>query len=261
MRTLPFFLLLGACGPGALPGEVTEFELASEETGTTYQIQVFLPDAWDGSTPLRPVIALDGAQWFEWTAAVAAELSDDGTIAPPLVVAVGYGDGENLRERDYLPASEHEDGGGGVDAFFAFLDVELMAAIEAGWTVDVAPEARVLVGHSFGGFAATWAMLQGEPYGGFVALSPSYYWGQTLIFDREAELAAERQDLDARLYVAAGAGERWGLPALTVAMGETLESRGYPSLKLDYELHDSKIHVDVYPAAVAAGLAHVLERP
>jgi predicted alpha/beta superfamily hydrolase len=252
-------LFLIACGPGQLNGEVTDFALDSELTDTTYTIEVFLPDSWDGSTPLRPVIALDGEQWFEWTAFSAQELVDDGRIAPPLVVSVGYGDGTNERQRDYLPESPDETGGGGVDSFHAFLMGELLPALEERWDVNTDPSARVLVGHSFGGFFSAWAMLEEQSFGGYVSLSPSYYWGHAMIFDQEAELAASIDDLDARVYIAAGAGERWGLPALALAMGDVLEGRNYPSMDVHAELIDGRVHSDVYPSAVTAGLAYTLE--
>jgi predicted alpha/beta superfamily hydrolase len=252
-------LLLLACGPGRLDGEVTELSLDSPETGTTYEVRVFVPASWDGATPLNVVVAHDGDQWFEWTAWTAQELSLEGAIDPPLVAAVGYGEGENLRLRDDTPPSEHEDGGGGVEDFHAFLADTLLPALDAGWPTAATPASRVLVGHSLGGLSTGWALLTGAPFGGFVALSPSFYWGHTMIFDQEADQRASGVPLEARVYLAAGASERWGLPALTLAMGEQLDGRGDPGLSVSYELLDGSSHPETYPPGVEAGLRYTLE--
>jgi predicted alpha/beta superfamily hydrolase len=259
-RMFPF-MLLAACGPPDLRGDVTVFDIKSENTGTTYEIKTFLPQGWDESEPIRPVIALDDDNWFEWTAAASQNLADEGAITSPLVVSVGYGDGDNKRNRDYLPASRHESFGGGVDPFFAFLEDELMDELASRWNIDPDPASRVLVGHSFGGFAAIWGLLTGASYGGFVSLSPSLYWGHTMAFDEEAALAADGADLSGRIYLSAGARERWGLPALTLAMGDTLSAHDYPNLRVKAALHDGRAHGDVYPEAVEAGLRFTLEAP
>lgn len=233
---------------------VDEETLHSELVGRDFFIQTFLPDTWDGRTPLRVVVALDGDTSFQPTARalVASEATD------VLLVAVGYGEQENHRADDYLPPSRYATFGGGVEPFQAFLSYELLPWVDAGWPTTGDAADRVLIGHSFGGVAVLWALFHDAPFGGYIALSPSLYWDHGVLFDEEAAWAETEEDLAASVYLAAGGLETYGMVAYAEGFGEALESRGYPSLILEQEILAGQDHVGVYRPGVEAGLKAVL---
>ena len=250
-------MALAACAAPAAGTFSTE-TLRSAETGRSYTLSIFEPDALGAATPV--VYLLDGDDWTDETARVVSVLAEEEGLPAPLVVGIGYGEGTNHRARDYTPsgpgvASDE----GQVDVFLDFLADELVPWVDEGWDTDATPSGRIMAGHSFGGVGAFWGqMTRPELLGGCIALSPSLAFGDTAAFVEERAYADAHDDLDARMYLAAGSQEAFGLAALTVEMGEVLGARGYPSLDLQTELLDGRYHAATFPDGIEAGLRHTL---
>ncbi len=245
-------LLLLACAPPAGSFEVVE--LQAESADQVYTLTIFTPDRAPAAAAV--VYLFDGDDWTHAVAAIVDDLD-----APPL--GIGYGDLPNERARDHTPAGPGLPAGfGEVEAFYAFLIDELVPWVDT--TYPTAPTAadRTVLGHSFGGAAAMYGLLTAsETFGNAVVISPSLTLGEGALFDLEAARAAEQQDLVARAWLGAGALEAYGLAGLTEAMGETLASRGYPSLALETALLPNRVHTDVFGPAAEDGLRFVLEAP
>lgn len=254
----PLLLLpLAACAPPAAGTFSTE-TLSASATGRTYTLSLFEPDAMTAQTPV--VYLLDGDDWTAQTAAAVTALAEDEGLVAPLVVGIGYGEGRNHRARDYTPPGPGVPAGEGeVDTFLDFVQDDLVPWVDAGWDTEAAPAGRVIAGHSFGGVGAFWAQLtRPDVFGGSIPLSPSLAFGDTAAFVEERAYAAQHDDLAARVYLAAGSQEAFGLAALTLEMGEVLRSRGYPSLVLETELLQGRYHAATFPEGIEHGLRHTL---
>lgn len=261
MKYVPGLLAFAAgCAP-AIDGQIETHTLNAENVDQLYTLYVFVPDA--ASEASSVVYLFDGDDWTEDTAGIVSELARAEGVTPPLVVGIGYGDTPNARGRDYTPPGYGiPDNHGEVEAFYRFLVDELVPWVDDAYDTAPSAEARVVMGHSFGGIAALWAPLfAGDTFGGSVSLSPSLAFADAAFFTYEADFAESNDDMAARLYLGAGALEAHGLAGLTEAFGAQLGSRSYPSLALQTELIPRRVHNDVFPDAAEAGLRFVLGAP
>ncbi|WP_205514285.1 alpha/beta hydrolase [Longitalea arenae] len=119
----------------------------------SFRTYIFFPPGYDSSKRSYPVLFLTDGDW-SFTAAVNAfgSLKQDYRVIEPVIVAIGYGDGPNRRDRDLDP----EKGG---YAFLECLKKELIPWMNANFKVN---DNRALYGYSLGGKFATFALFK-EP--------------------------------------------------------------------------------------------------
>jgi hypothetical protein len=133
---------------------------------------------------------------------------------------------------------------------------ELFPFIEANYRAD--PQDRTLVGHSVGGLFTLHAMFRNpDVFQRYIALSPSSWWGNGVIFEYEAEYAAENTDLPVKLFLGVGALEADGTSADLETMYQLLESRNYPNLEMEMVIFDDETHSSVLPGATSRGFRSV----
>ncbi|WP_238946184.1 alpha/beta hydrolase [Vandammella animalimorsus] len=195
---------LSPAEPAALPQARQHF-LASQATGRRYRIQVSrVGPRPPGGYPVLYV--LDGDAMFPVAAMAAlgmAMRADENGISPMLLVGVGYeGDGlldEQARAEDYTPpAPDLSNTGdrraqrqGGAERFLQFLHQELQPTVAQAYPVDAGRQA--LLGHSYGGLFALYALLQGSPgWQTYIASSPSIWWNQGHIHQLRAQFAEQQ---------------------------------------------------------------------
>ncbi len=192
---------LSTPAPAALPF-ARQHLVTSAATGRSYRIQVSpVGKAPAGGYPL--VLVLDGDVMLPAVATAAQGMhmaADENGVGPMLVVGVGYEKAELLDEQaraeDYTPpAPDLSQTGdtratrqGGADRFLRFLRDELKPAIADAYPVDASRTA--LLGHSYGGLFALYALLQHPALAQtYVASSPSVWWNKAHIA-QELERAA-----------------------------------------------------------------------
>jgi predicted alpha/beta superfamily hydrolase len=261
MKNSALVLALGVAGcMGPIDGTIETHTLRSSSYSQTYTLYVFIPDGYAKGEQAQVVYLFDGDQWTDTTASIASALTRDGEITAPIVVGIGYGDRPNQRARDLTPAAKGIPAGhGGVDDFYGFLQEDLVPWVDSRWSTEPAPAARTVAGHSFGGVAAAWGLLQApDTFGNAVMLSPSLVFGDSVIFDIEADYADAHSELRSRAYLSSGSQEAYGLAGLTEAFGDTLDAHDYQGLKLKTEIHRGRFHASLFPAGIEGGLAHVL---
>jgi predicted alpha/beta superfamily hydrolase len=165
-----------------------EHELASALLGESRPYTVHLPDFYARDTDIRyPVwIVLDGDWRGPETAEVARTFDRAGLAPGHLVVAVS--NVPRGRDQDFLPPGREANGAtGGADRFLAFLDSELLPAVDSLYrTTDV----RLLSGHSLGGMFAAYAVAERpDVFDAVFAFSPSFWVGDGADADRLIDLA------------------------------------------------------------------------
>jgi predicted alpha/beta superfamily hydrolase len=175
----------------------TQFDLASDISNRTYRIFVFEPPLPPPEAGYPLLVVLDGNMTFQIAAAMAATYAFAG--CPVLVVGVGYAamplEMQVLRYRDLTPPTPAEglpkrfpalgpDSYGGAGAFRRFLTEELRPTIAAAYKVDRGREA--LFGYSLGGlFVLDTLFNQPHAYRSFIAASPSIWWNERAVLERE----------------------------------------------------------------------------
>lgn len=188
-----------------------------------------------------------------------------------------------LRTRDLTPTNDpvREAGasemvgidvrGGGADAFLEFLTGELRPWVETKFGIT---DDSTYVGHSDAGLFGTYTLFhRPAAFRRYVIGSPQLCWNREVSTAYEAAYAAEHDDLDAIVFLCAGADEEV-LPSampdavagqlrsadtakLTRELGEDLQSRGYPSLDLTTRIFPEETHFTMPAPLIAHGLRTV----
>ncbi len=213
-----------ADAPVTLPGCV-QFDLASEISGRTYRIFVYLPLIPAPPEGYPVVTVTDGNMNFALAMVMGHMFSFQAK--PAIVVGVGYptnapADLMRLRVRDMTPdmplgnvppspglPEATPENYGGAELFRRFLVEELRPAIAAHWSVD--PNHQTLYGYSLGGLF-TLVALFADPtaYKTFVAASPSIWWNDRAVLEGEAAFArgVEAGEIAPRVLVTIGEHEQ-----------------------------------------------------
>lgn len=261
--------------------------LQSALTGQDYLISVALPFHYEEHPDKAyPVIyVLDANLFFgmvvDMVRAMNVRVSFCNELPDAIIVGIGYPAGGSLAERhaqvmhwrmrDFLPLADEEAekfmqatfpvstrvASGGAPPFLQFIHQELMPLIESHYRVDSAN--RTLLGHSWGGSLALYALFQ-QPhlFQRYVVVSPDLPHGQGLILEAEQKYAEQHRQLPVRLYLAYGEPEvtDYERPYLERFV-TALKSRAYADFALTYELIPKLTHCAVVAPAYVAGLVTV----
>lgn len=155
--------------------------------------------------------------------------------------------------QDTFPVSEHVVSGGAGN-FLQFIQHELLPMIEAEYRAD--PTDRTLMGHSWGGLFALYALLaQPQLFQRCVAGSPDLQHDQGYLLRTEAAFAQQRHAFPVNLYMAFAEQELGDddLPSVT-AFVDTLKQRSYVGFTFTYETVPTCTHGGALPGAYSAGL-------
>jgi uncharacterized protein len=261
----------------ALPG--TEVRtIAAHNIKQEYRISLALPSSYTAH-PERsyPTIYLIDANFYFGMVTELTRIMSFGEEFPEtIVVGIGYPTSELLAEatkeviclraRDLTPisdpakAGDHGRPSGGAPAFLTFIQSELIPLIEREYRADSA--ARVLAGHSYGGLFTLYALFhQPELFAGYVAGSPSLFYGDRVTFAYEAAFAEGRTSLPVRLYLGIGGREeRVDDPMVSdfFQFIARLESRRYAGLSLTRHIVENCDHCAFTAPTFQAGLQAVL---
>jgi predicted alpha/beta superfamily hydrolase len=157
----------------------------SESVRDSFSVYIKLPKEYNTEKNRRftTIYLLDADIYFDIVAAIAEKYKEIGIMPPLVLVGIGYGSFEKmekLRTRDFLypkaPPGEQIRNSGGGSAFLQFLEKELISPLDSAYRTK--PENRILMGHSFGGYFALFAMLQNlkeqkNIFRSYIAASPS----------------------------------------------------------------------------------------
>jgi uncharacterized protein len=177
----------------------------------------------------------------------------------------------HLRMRDFLPTRDegaenfiqeifpfqNRVVSGGAPRFLQFVQHELIPLIESDYRVDAAD--RTLLGHSWGGLFALYALFQqSHLFQRHVAVSPDLPHGNGVLLDYEQKYAEQHDSLAVRLYLAYGEPEvnDYERPFLEPFLS-ALQSRQYAGFTLTYQTIANCTHCAVVAPAYQAGLMTV----
>lgn len=228
--------------------------LVAKEIGQTYDLLVRLPEDYATSGKSYPVLyVLDG--WhFPFVAFLANNNLYSGRMPPVIMVNLSYPAGVNPmgpRARDFTPTHfpEREENSGGAAAFLRFLADDVVPYVDH--TYRTIPGDRALLGHSYGGLFALYALTQRPAlFQRIVAASPVVDWDHRWLF------TAARQTLKdlaqpVRLDLSAGdADDVTGVPEFE----QLLTALGTGRLVHRFTLYRGENHNSIRTLSFPAGL-------
>lgn len=257
----------------------TEIHEFKAENGTLLDLYVGLPSNYvsDGSVEYPVIYSTDASSGFAGIVQTYRLLAiDDGEEEPPLppVILVGIdrapASGVNstvARFFDLTPTSDSafEAGAsaafgatltsGGADTLLTILKDEIIPWVEARY--PTAPE-RGISGYSLGGLFATHALLESpETFTYYLIGSPSFWWDNGVMFEREEALSTEVDNLRARVFMSVGSLERMMVPDM-LRMAEMLISRNYENLEVEAQILHGETHLSGVFQSMSRGFRYLL---
>jgi predicted alpha/beta superfamily hydrolase len=121
------------------------------------------------------------------------------------------------------------------------------------------------VGHSLGGLFALYTLFHfPDTFDRYVALSPSLWWDNGVIFEYESAFANRHSELLARLFLAVGEREDEEGPELRmisnlVKFHKRLQERAYAGLEMDMIIMAGETHQSVVAGATSRGLRSIFQ--
>lgn len=153
-------------------------------------IYVNLPEDYnpDSEEKWDVIFVTDGEWNTESTHFIHGFARYENFIPHAIIVGIPntYIEGANQRNRDFLPVhKEQSPGSGKADQFLEFLRKELIPYINKKYR---AGENRTLIGHSFGGVFAMYALLsKPDLFENYIATDPPFHWNNDFLIGLAAE--------------------------------------------------------------------------
>lgn len=177
-------------------------DIDSSVLGENRVVNVQVPRDFDPERAYPVVYVLDGEWNFEFVTGYLDNLMLNGVYPPMVVTSV-----VNVnRNRDYVPrADQYFPHTGGADAFLDFLEDEWMPRVESRFAGS---QARVLVGHSFGGvFALHTLFTRPGLFDAYLAMGTSAWIADRVLFEEARALFDSGAEPDAFVWMAVGEGD------------------------------------------------------
>jgi predicted alpha/beta superfamily hydrolase len=247
--------------------------LHSSIVDADFEISVALPESYSTSSSEYPAFYVtDSNFWYALVTQTNFLLRLNQEIPEMIVVGIGY-PSENLmdltgwRRRDFTPTRDPEQEAiwkesipgitefqsGGAPAFLQFIRDELKPFIASNYRVAESDSA--LMGDSLGGLFAFYVLFhQPDTFQRYLIGSPFLDYDDSVTFRFEEKLAAEHEDLPAKVFMAAGGLEGDELLSSMKEMETLLRSRQYPGLSLETVVFEGENHFSVIPATTSRGL-------
>jgi predicted alpha/beta superfamily hydrolase len=251
-----------------------------------YQVFVALPDSYRSSNRRYPMVFVVDANYaFPVARGIAQRLSKHAGMEEAIVVGLSYAKGDSSvysRRRDYTPSMPRGQyvsdmpgrsvAFGEAQAYGRFIAADVFPLIAANYRADMSR--KIFVGHSYGSLLGLQLLLS-EPatFDHYILGSPSLWFDQGVMFDREQAYAKVHKDLPASVFF--GIGGRETLPANRkrsrseenadmVAdlcdFDAALKSHRYPNLKSRLEVFSDEDHASVFPLVLTHGLRAYLKK-
>jgi predicted alpha/beta superfamily hydrolase len=230
--------------------------LMSSKIGQRYELLVSLPDDYSTSGQRYPVLYILDGWHFPLMEFLQKNNIYSKRMRPVIMVNVSYGstpDVMALRARDFTPTkTSREPNSGGAKAFLDFLENELIPFVDR--TYRTIPSDRGLLGHSYGGLFAIYALEQRPAlFQRIVAASPALDWDNRLIF---ASAREQLRNLPSpiRLDLSVGDEDELGFAKDTIAFAKLLDELKPNGMDYRFTLYRGENHNSVRLVSFPAGL-------
>lgn len=171
------------------------FTLQSKHLAEEREIWVSLPMRFDPSESYPVLYVLDAEWRFDLVRTIAWDLSGNKKIPRHIVIGIPHVEWENKRGIDLTfshtlneyDGSTISDGvynpsnSGGGQAFFDYLSKEVVPWIDLHYPTN---GSNVLIGHSYGGYFAAYALSIGSPFNALQIYDPSAWFNKGEVVNR-----------------------------------------------------------------------------
>ena len=278
-----------SCPPVVLQATETR-NVTPDYADQQFQISIALPKSYangDAANKKYPTIyLLDGNFYFGTVTEMTRVMAFCDSIPEVIVVGIGYSMDNSVdqlersfqqlfgsRARDLTPVSdkEYEERlkermsldyavSGHAPSFIQFMKEDLIPVVESNYRADGSH--RILAGHSLGGLFVLYALFHNTSlFQGYVAASPSIWFGDEAILAIEEDYSQNEHDLLATLFLSVGEKEERresGMVSDLVRLSALLESREYAGLTLKSRIFQDLNHCESVAPGLIFGIKAVL---
>ncbi|WP_456460682.1 alpha/beta hydrolase [Reichenbachiella sp.] len=272
MKKINAILLLLLIGSG-LSAQVQSFPpvaikntelrfIESNFTNHEYEIKIYLPPSYKSEKKEYPIVyILDGDYNFGMVCYGTRHLVINKDV--PEVILVGIANIAKRRQQDYTPTTTNMPASGGADQFIEFLRHELFPLISTQYRTN---NNRTIVGHSLAGLFAYYCMFSHPSlFNNYLAVSPSLWYDDELLFKIELGIFSQNGILKAKMYSAVGELETKSnemyheMVQEHERMTQLLHNRNYSQLSLKAETLTDESHHSIFPNAFMKGMRYIFQ--
>lgn len=218
------------------------------------RLEIFIPDGYDTLKTGLPVIyVLDAEGRDQHIVPTIRFLNQNNKMPQALIVGVKNID----RNHDFLSDStKGAPTGGGADKFMSFFEKELFDYIDRHYRTE---PYRVLIGHSYGGLFAAYALLKKpDLFDAFIAMDPSFWYNNNKILEYAADAFKQQRNWERILFITAREGE--GMVEMGIPQVEKyLSSSAPPELRWKIAAYPFEDHGSVTFKSAYDGLRYIFD--
>jgi predicted alpha/beta superfamily hydrolase len=253
-----------------------------------YSVSVALPYSYysEPKQDYATIYLIDPHLYFGMVTEMTRVMSMGGNFPETIVVGIGYpidmsasmdesfNQIQSRRAKDLTPGIDREFEKeleaelkkktittGGAENFLTFIRTKLIPEIESNYRVKSGQ--RILAGHSLGGLFTLYTLFsQPGLFTGYVACSPSLWYGNNSIFNDEADFAQQHEQLPVKLYLGVGGlEEKTDSPMISnlYRFAALISSRSYKELSLTRQIIENCGHCATPAPSFQSGLQAVLD--
>ena len=176
-------------------------EILNENRG----LDIRLPMEYEAESTERyeVIYILDGEWNMDVFSFIYSFAMQDGFVPPVILVSIPntYIDGQNMRDRDFLPLEmKDNERAGGADEFIDFLKKEIIPYIDDNYSTN---NVNSLYGHSYGGLFSMYTLLsEPDAFENYYCTDPPLGWENGYLKKIAGELLAKDPKLEKKLWIA-----------------------------------------------------------
>jgi predicted alpha/beta superfamily hydrolase len=228
--------------------------LNSEILKQNRMVSVFLPDGYYARNVKFPVIyVLDADGRDQHIVPTARFLFINNKMPKAIIVGVFNID----RNHDFLPdSSKNAPTGGGADKFVLFFKDELIPYIDKNFKTE---PYKVLVGHSYGGLFAMYALLNDpDMFDSYIAIDPSFWYKNQMLVRSAETKFHEAKNWDKTIFITGRQGGDMKDMGIT-AMEKVLKSSAPKNLNWKIAEYSDEDHGSVPFKSAYDGLRFIFD--
>ena len=238
-----------------------------------YKIFIALPEEGFNPEKRYPVLyLLDATALFGCVTEIVRLMQVRDELPEMLIVGVAYPyetykETLGPRARDFTPTIDESwlnkivktrpyvvnHGTGGADKFLQFIRDELIPFIEANYHVD--GQDRTIAGGSFSGLFALYTLFQHpDTFNRYIAVSPSLWWDNGVLFNLESEFAKNGDELPVEVFISMGSLEDEDTIEDVKRLAERLKDRDDKGFEIRTCIFEDETHLSGVAGALSRGL-------
>ncbi|MFT4205045.1 MAG: alpha/beta hydrolase-fold protein [Chitinophagaceae bacterium] len=238
------------------------FTVASALLKENRKYWVRLPKGYNDTEKYPVIYVLDGEMYFPIVCAEQGFLDGNSRLSDKKCIVVGIENTDRTRDLTPTPAvsakgqATLENSGKG-EAFFQFIRTELIPSIEKQYHTA---NRRILVGHSFGGLAATYCALRHpDCFTDYLIIEPALWWDDgKLLKQAKNDLSQNQYPHNCHVFLGFA---RTKEATDTQSLDHVLSIAQPKNIALKSQYYPDESHGTVYVHALYDGLRYILDIP